>query len=301
MTVHQFHLTQTTSQVMGRVVIALLPGLLAMAWINPWWLVQPLVCGISAMICEGGWQHLRSKNVRRWSQLTDCSALVTGMLLGICLPPESPIWLGLLGGIFAITIGKQIYGGLGANPFNPAMVAYCLLLVGFPQAMTNWSGIMPDTTTAATLLDRSQTLEPDQWLGHPLYTQQIILAAGFLLGGLWLWTQRIITLVLPGSVLLGFFMADWLLRWLELESLTTSVVITGLHLPLGAVIFGAFFIATDPVTAPTQRKAQILYGIAIGLLTALIRQGDQYPDGFAFAILLANILRPSIAAVSRRQ
>ena len=287
----------TTKEIMMKVILATIPLLAVMAWLNPLWLIQPLVAAAAAYITEMLFEHFRSTTPKQdrfaLKAPTDHSALVTGVLLGICLPPEAPLWIPVIGGIFSIAFSKQVYGGLGANPFNPAMVAYVMLLLGFPTSMTDWSGLtgVIDGVSQATLLDRSQELSRSEWAQSPLFSQTIALAIAALIGGLWLWQQKIIKARIPVAVILGFVVMQWYL-------LEGSLVATlGLSLQdclVGAVVFGAIFIATDPVSAPQHPKSQILFGIGIGVLTAIIRDGQQYPDGFAFAVLLMNIAGPSL-------
>lgn len=282
---------KTTQRLMLQVIIALIPGLCVMAWIDPLWLVQPLLSGLAALLTEALCLKLRRYNA--FFYLQDGSALLTGLLLGICLPPQSPWWLAILGGFIAIALGKQVFGGLGANPFNPTIVGYLALLIGFPQDMSQWSSLT-GVSSSATLLDRSNLFGWTTWTEQPLFWQTIGLSTSFAIGGLWLIKIKTIAWHIPVAVIGGFTLTHSYF-WLNHGQAPPLY-----HLGLGGLLFGAFFIATDPVTAPRTRQQQILGALLIGFLTALIRQGQQYPEGFAFAVLLCNIMSPSLNQLNNR-
>jgi len=255
-------------------------------------------------------------------------------LLGVSLPPLGPWWMVVLGTIFAIIIAKQLYGGLGQNPFNPAMVGYVVLLISFPVQMTTW--LPPDAlqhhhvgfadtlltiftghnsqdlsayqlqmnvdgVTQATPLDAFKTglrsgHSADQILATPLFGGALAglgwqwINLGFLAGGLYLMWRKIISWHIPVAML-GMLTFCAALAWgLAPESYSSPLV--GLF--SGATMLGAFFIATDPVTASTTPKGRLIFGALIGLLMWLIRTYGGYPDGVAFAVLLANITVPLI-------
>lgn len=282
----------TSATIMRRVAQALIPGIVIMIWLHPSWAMTLIFTTTFAVLTEAICIRVRLNWFSARQQVQDCSALLTGLLLGLCLPPASPWWLASLGGISAIAVGKQLYGGLGANPFNPAMVGYLILLLGFPQPMSQWPSTF-DGITSPTLLDRASQINTDQWHINALFHQNLMLNLGFMLGGIWLWKQQILKLRIPFVVILSFLITQVLIELFAGQQLGSSLWRASLHAWVGAVIFGAFFIATDPVSAPLDSKVQILYGIGIGVLTAIIRQGSQYPDGFAFAVLLMNIASPS--------
>jgi len=258
---------------MLKVSMALIPGIIVLwYWYgNGVWL-QILNAGFWACIGESIVLKIRQQPII--PALSDYSALLAGLLLGICLPAQAPWWLGCWGGLTASMLGKQLFGGLGQNPFNPAMLAYLILLLGFPIEMTVWldpySGA--DMQTAATPLDRLNTpgaLWP--WVSVQL---------AFLIGGLWLIQQKIIPYALPAGVVIGFLI------------ITALVGLPFTSVILGASCFGAFFIATDPVTSPNTQAAKWLFALGVGGLTAYIRSLEHFPDGFAFAIILMNSLAP---------
>jgi len=270
--------------------------------------------------------------------LSDCSALLTGLLLGIALPPLVPWWIAVIGCAFAVIVAKQLYGGLGNNLFNPAMIAYVLLLISFPVQMTGWlppqqlaanpvsladalsvvfSGysvdgfsvnqlaLGVDGSTMATPLD---TLKTALTLGHtsaesmdvPVYSWLAGVGwewvnIGFLLGGLWLLRQRVIQWQIPLSLLLSLALVSLLVYLVAPDGSATPQ----LHLFSGATMLGAFFIATDPVSASTTRQGRLIYGAMIGFLVYLIRTWGGYPDAMAFAVLLANVCVPLIDYYTR--
>ena len=228
--------------------------------------------------------------------MRDGSVLVTAVLLALSLPVLAPWWIPLVGIAFAVLLGKHLYGGLGQNPFNPAMVGFAVLLISFPAQMSGMpaapvSLFSVDATSAATLLDHSRIL---RIAGEPLAAlyppwQQQLLNLAWLTGGIWLTTTRAADWRLLVSTLIGATAAAftfWLAMPLALNPYS--------QLMSGAIIFGACFIATDPVTAATTPRGRFLYGILVGALAIAIRNLGNFPDGVAFAILIANGLVPLI-------
>lgn len=297
---------------MSRVLVALLPGIGVLVFYNgPGVLLQILIASISVLLAEALCVILRGRSAQL--ALTDMSALVTGWLLAISLPTLLPAWMTVLGCGFAIVVAKQLYGGLGQNPFNPAMVGYVVLLVSFPLEMGRWllpgqapglteslaiiMGQLPpaDGLSGATPLDqwrsaRVQNLAtPDTPVLHPSYWVNL----SFLLGGLWLLWHR---------------SADWRIPCAMLSSLGLLSVVGSvlgdypgvlLQLFSGATMLGAFFIATDPVSASTTPRGRWLYGAGIGILSWVIRNLGGYPDGVAFAVLLMNLSVPLLDQYTR--
>lgn len=303
-----------TGAFMRQVVYATLPGLAVLTWlfgagtlINVCWAV------LVALASEAAVLKLRGRNVGFY--LRDCSAVLTAVLLALAMPPTAPWWLTLVGVSFSIVIAKQLYGGLGMNPFNPAMVGYVLLLISFPVEMTRWIapheapsvtqsiqlflGNAPaDAFAGATPLDTFRT-----WAGdaEQLASQAILtgLLAGqgwdwvnlaFLAGGLYLLARGIISWHIPAGVLIGLAITA-LPFWLYDGARYASPLF---HLFSGAAMMGAFFIATDPVSAATSRLGRLLFGLLIGVLVWVIRSLGGYPDAMAFAVLLMNLAAPTI-------
>ena len=313
----------SVTAVMLKVMAALIPATIAHAWFfGPGIWVSLFVCGVLGILFESMLLLLRGMPLGPF--LKDGSVLVTAWLLALSLPTLAPWWLYALGMIFAVVIAKHLYGGLGQNLFNPAMVGYAALIVSFPVYMTQWPGpigvidhgitlgeafdlvfagqgsISPDAYTAATALD---TFKTQIRLGKPMEDilampafgwmggrGQEIVALMYLCGGLLLVANRVITWHIPTAFLGGVALTAGGLYLLD-PSLHLSPLV---HLLSGGVMLGAFFIATDPVTAATTPKGKLIYAGLAGLLTVLIRDFGGYPDGVAFSILLMNVAAPFI-------
>lgn len=312
--------------IMRQVLYALMPATIAYVWFFGWGIViQMLIAVVFALAAEAMMLSLRGKPLRPF--LGDCSALITAVLLAWALPPTAPWWLAAVGVIFAIVFAKHLYGGLGYNVFNPAMAGYVVLLISFPQQMTQWiapdfligesvrlsfmetlqaifagfpAGIDIDAVTAATPLDHlrtqlSQGAAIQEITTHPIYG----MAAGhgwewigvfLLLGGAWLMYRRVIKWQIPAGVLLGLGGLAAIFWFIDPSTHASPLF----HVFSGAAILGAFFIATDPVSAPASDKGRLIYGLCIGVLVYVIRAWGGYPDGIAFAVLLMNMAAPFI-------
>jgi electron transport complex protein RnfD len=315
----------SVSGVMLQVVYALLPGIVLYAWLFHWGIIINLcIAVVSCLATEAVVLKLRQRPIR--PALMDGSALVTGMLLALALPTLAPWWLTALGGMFAIIFGKQLFGGLGYNPFNPAMLGYTMLLIAFPREMTLWllpvslqleslslvdhlgiifTGKIPeyynlDAITSATVLD---SLKTQLGMGHTMAEARVApifgalggaswewINLGFLAGGIWLIFKRVISWHIPLAVLGGLAFMALVFYIFDPDSYASPVF----HLASGAAILGAFFIATDPVTASTTPRGRLIFGAGIGILTYIIRTWGGYPDGIAFAVLLMNMATPMI-------
>lgn len=326
------HSGSSTSNLMRTVILATIPGIAAQ-----WYffgagnLIHIVLACFAAIVTEAVILKLRKQPIL--SRVQDNSALLTGLLIGISIPGFAPWWISVMGAIFAIGIAKQLYGGLGQNIFNPAMVAYVMLLVSFPLQMTTWppvseitgyelslwdvfnvifAGVTLDGHTAhqlmqnidgitmATPLDtlktglamghtvaEIQTKEQFSWLSG-LGWEWINLA--FLAGGLYLMSKRAILWYIPVGLLGGLFAISFIGYLWEPDSVGSPIF----HLFSGATMLGAFFIATDPVSASTTPKGRLIYGALIGALVYMIRTWGGYPDAMAFAVLLANMCVPLI-------
>lgn len=310
----------STAHLMRWVIAATLPGIGAMTFYFGLGVVSNvLLAGLFAMGAEALILILRQRPVR--PALGDSSALLTGVLLGACLPPASPWWLIAVGVFAAIVVAKQLYGGLGHNPFNPAMVGYALLLVSFPTYMTLWSP--PQSFSAETLFNETLwaqvigTLSPTQldalsgatpldafkhkgqavlasefWASQPLPEGTLSawrnVALAWLAGGLVLIIKRIISWHIPVAMLGSMTLIAALFYAGDPSHFASPLF----HLLTGATLFGAFFIATDPVSAATSKRAKLIYGAGIGTLVIIIRTLGGYPDAVAFAVLLMNLCVP---------
>ena len=318
--------SDSVAVMMQRVLLALLPGIICAFWIFGWGIIfNILLAGITALTAEAA--ILRLRNRPALTTLLDGSALVTAVLLALALPPFAPWWIPVIGSLFAIVIAKQLYGGLGYNPFNPAMAGYVVLLISFPLELTLWSapgahlnfldtlalvftGKLPvgqslDAITLATPMDSiktrlglSETLSEIH--GSPLFGH--FAGAGwewinlwFLLGGLWLLQMKVIQWQIPAGMLGGLAAIAFVFYAINPDIYSTPLF----QLFSGAAMLGAFFIATDPVSASTTPRGRIYYGIGIGLLTYIIRTWGGYPDGVAFAVLLMNLAAPTIDHYTR--
>lgn len=315
---------------MVHLLLALSPAIAALTvFFGPGVLINIGLACIVAILSEAAMLKLRGKPLKPF--LTDGSAIVTAVLLAIALPPLSPWWLTAIGIVFAIVFAKHLYGGLGYNPFNPAMVAYVLLLISFPVEMTRWlpvvdlSNIDITFATALQIIFTEQSpyqIAVDSLSGAtPLdimktqiglaQTPELIqqnsafgLLAGqgwqwvniwFAIGGLFLLYRKVINWHIPFAMLFALTFIS-LITWLISPETTASPLF---HLLSGGTMIGAFFIATDPVSAATTLKGRLIYGAGIGLLTYIIRVWGGYPDGIAFAVLLMNMLVPLIDDLTR--
>ncbi len=311
---------QRTSNMMRWVIVLTLPGLIAQTLFFGWGnLINVVWCSLVALGCEALVLLLRKKPLGFY--LKDYSALVTAVLLGLALPPYAPWWIAFIATAFAIVFAKHLYGGMGYNPFNPAMAGYALVLISFPVAMTtNWAvpltmlehsnGFidtfniifeqtrLPDGFTGATPLDTykheiahstAEALRERAIFGEWIALGWEWVNLGFLAGGLILLALKIIPWQTPVGVLAGIAIPALVIGW-DADLYTPLSV----HLLAGATMLGAFFIATDPVSSSTTPLGRLLYGLGIGLLTYIIRSFGGYPDAIAFAVLLMNFAAPLI-------
>jgi electron transport complex protein RnfD len=320
----------SVGRIMWQLLCALLPGTLAMLWFfGAGVLINILLAVTAALLAESAALLLRRRPLQPY--LSDYSAVVTAVLLALSLPALSPWWMTVTGVLFAILVAKHLYGGLGYNPFNPAMVGYVALLISFPKHMTAWlppsavadvslglagawdvifhgqypDGISADAVAMATPLDTLKTqlglgktvgeIWSDPRFGVLAGRGWQWAALGYLAGGLWMIRHQIIDWRIPagflgslGLISLVFFLAD-----------PAHYAYPTLHLFGGASMLGAFFIATDPVTAATTQKGRLIYGALIGLLVYIIRTFGGYPDGVAFSVLLINVAAPMINYYTR--
>jgi electron transport complex protein RnfD len=304
---------------MLKVLLALLPGIAIYIHFFGWAVVvQIAIASIAALAAEAAMLAIRKKPVGQF--LTDGSALVTAWLVALTLPPIAPWWLTVLAVIIAIVVAKHLYGGLGQNPFNPAMVAFCAMIVAYPQLMSQWpaAGFTDfaaqmqaifghrelDAIVMATPLDALRTAlhtpEARATVSGVLGSHATFgniggrgwewIALGYLLGGLWLVQQRVITWHVPAAFLGTLALASLL------ASLASPDQYAGpsFHLLTGGAMLGAFFIATDPVSGSTTPLGKLIFAAGLALLTWIIRVFGAYPDGIAFATLLMNICVPLI-------
>lgn len=324
------HQAPGVSAIMLKVLLALLPGIALTIWyFGPAILVSLALASLTALATEAVMLKLRDRPLKPF--LTDNSALVTAWLVALSVPPLAPWWLVVVGVAFAISIAKQLYGGLGNNPFNPAMVAYAVLILSFPAHMTHWlpphglgatelnfaeqlryifSGALPpgtalDAVTSATALDTLKTqlhLERPlkEILEMPVYGYLAgkgseMVALGYVAGGIYLLLNRIITWHVPLAFLGALFAVAGTFHLAD----PGFYAAPQFHLMSGAAMLGAFFILTDPVTGPTTPKGKLIFAAGAAILTYIIRVFGGFPDGIAFATLLMNLCVPLLDAYTQ--
>ncbi|QPB42421.1 electron transport complex subunit RsxD [Rodentibacter haemolyticus] len=336
------HSGKLTARIMLWVILAMMPALFTQIYyFGLGVLIQITLAVSTAVLAEFTSIKLRGK--KPFSYLADFSVILTALILAMAIPPYAPYWIIIIGTLCAVLLGKHIYGGLGQNPFNPAMIGYVILLISFPLQMTSWippihllqepptfsdsvslifSGLTTDGfslsqlthgidgITQATPLDSAKIFYSNHKASDDFYQlikMPIFMGNGtdfaqgwwqvnvaFLVGGIFLILKRTIHWQIPIAMLVTFFCLA-----------TITALAGGTHLSVvsqilsGAMMFGAFFIATDPVTASITPRGKIVFGALVGLLVYLIRYHGNYPDGVAFAILLSNICVPLIDHYTR--
>ena len=319
------HGPSSVSETMKLVLIALIPGIIVFIYQNGWGsIINLLLAAISAIAFEAAAQKLRARPPL--VAITDHSALVTAILIALCLPPLIPWWIPVLATGFAILLAKHAFGGIGNNPFNPAMVGYACVLISFPADLSLWllqpdsfsvplsnaistvfnGGLVNmssistewDALTGATALDQHRTLNLQNtavdeiaaqtrgWFGA---RQGEWINLAFVAGGLWLLHRKVISWHIPVGFLGALFAAMLLHNLLHDTPQSIPVGLFG-----GATMLCAFFISTDPVTAAAGNRGRIVYAAVTGLLVYVIRTYGAYPDAVAFAVLLANCTVPAI-------
>lgn len=272
-----------------------------------------IVCASSVAACVFFEWAITKYMLKRQPTITDGSAILTGLLLGFNLPSNIPVWIVIIGALVAIGVGKMTFGGLGCNPFNPALVGRCFLLASFPVQMTSWpiagqvasyvdaqTGATPlsimkaaiksgDASVLDKLPDSLSLLLGDPGLNNGAGAIGEVCALALLIGLAYMLWKKIITWHIPVSILATVFVFSGLLHLAN--PVYANPVATLLS---GGLMLGAIFMATDYVTSPMTHKGQIIYGVAIGFLTVVIRNWGAYPEGMSFAILIMNAFTPLI-------
>ncbi len=320
----------TVQKVMAQVLIALLPGMLAyLYYFGVGLLVQLLLALSFAYLFEWLSLLLRKQPLRMF--MTDLSAAVTAVLFALSLPPLAPWWCSLIGMLFAIVIAKHLFGGLGYNRFNPAMVGLAVLLISFPRIFTYWTppvmlvdntlsmrdvlltifaGQPPaalswDAITQATPLDQLSTGAATGLLVTEVRQNPVFgdfgglgwewIANWYAVGGLWLLWRRVINWRVPVAVLLTTFLLTTPFYLFDPDANPLPLQ----HIFSGATVLAAFFIATDPVSGSATPRGQLLFGIGVAVIMLSIRRWGAYPDGVAFAILVMNMFAPLLDQYTR--
>jgi len=307
----------STRSVMIDVVIGLVPAVIAAGYyFRIYAFILIPTCVVSAVVTEWVCNLIRKKP-NPGESLGDFSAVVTGIILALSVPPSLPIWAAIIGSCFSIAVGKMVFGGLGANIFNPAMVGRAFLTASFGMLMTTW--VVPATIDPAMAkiaadnkIDARTQATPLAWSKQALKTKTEAQgvnsqlkamftgevggclgetsALAFLIGGIYLLIRRAINFHIPLAVLLSAFVFATIAYLINSDAYIWPVC----HLCSGGLLIGAFFIATDPVTAPLSTKGMWIFGIGVGTMTMLIRIVGEYPEGMMFAVLLMNAVTPLI-------
>jgi electron transport complex protein RnfD len=300
------HSGETTDKVMRAVIYALLPACAVSVYF--FGLPAFTILLLCTLGCIGA-EALCQKTMGQPLTIKDGSAALTGVLLALNLPPSAPWWLALLGAVIAIAVAKQVYGGLGYNPFNPALVARVVLLISFPVQMTTWTAPAPigsglDAVTTATPLGEWKTAVMltgklpetmqnglgDYFVGHMAGSLGEVSALALLLGAAYLFWKRILTWHIPFAFLGTVAALSGIFWAINPEKYPDPLF----HLLTGGLILGVFYMATDMVTSPVTNRGMVIFGVGCGVLTVLIRLFGGYPEGVSFAILLMNAATPLI-------
>lgn len=277
----------TTSQIMLDVIIALLPATLF--GIYNFGFNAALIIAVTVATCVLS-EFLFEYFLKKPMTIKDFSAVVTGMILALNLPASVPLWLPVIGGVFAIIVVKQLYGGLGQNFMNPALAARCFLLISFTGRMTNfvYDGVASATPLAIIKSGGNYDLL-SMFIGNIGGTIGETSVIALLLGAAYLVIRHVIKLTIPLTYILTFTLFT-----LVFSPQPFNLYYLGCQLCGGGLIFGAFFMATDYVTSPITRNGQIIYGIIIGILTGLFRFFGTSAEGVSYAIIISNLLVPII-------
>ncbi|GBD99914.1 electron transport complex protein RnfD [bacterium BMS3Abin07] len=298
---------ETTSRIMWTVSLSLLPAFISGAYFfGPRAVITTAICIITALLSERAFQKITNRE----DTISDGSAFLTGLLLGMNLPATVPFYIPIIGTVVAIVITKQLFGGLGYNIFNPALIGRAFVLITWPRAMTTWmkpdaAFMRFDAISAATplgilkeeglakllaLFGDKLNLYTELLVGHRAGSIGETSVIALLLGAAFLVYKRYISLHIPLSFIGTVAVIAWLFG--GKEGLFTGDPL--IHIMSGGLMLGAFFMATDYVTCPSVKKGQIVFGIGCGLITMLIRLKGGYPEGVMFAILLMNCFTPLI-------
>lgn len=278
----------STKNLMYDVAIAMLPATIwGVMQFGIYSLVVVAATVLSCVLSEYAFETLMHKPVT----INDGSAVVTGMILGLNMPPTIPLWMPVLGGVFAIIVVKQLYGGLGQNWMNPALAARCFLLISFAGSMTRFTDPVTDAIAGATPLATIKaggTYDvASMFIGKIPGTIGEVSVIALLIGAFYLLYKKVITIRIPGTYILTFAIFAFIFGQHNLSYVLAEVC-------GGGLIFGAFFMATDYVTSPITPRGQIVFGVCLGILTGLFRLFGGSAEGVSYAIIFCNMLVPLI-------
>ena len=292
------HGGESTRRIMGDVVLALIPALVVSSYVLGMRVLLTTAVAVAGCVL---FEYLIQRFLLKGrTSVGDLSAVVTGILLAFNLPVGIPLWIVLIGALVAIGIGKMTFGGLGCNPFNPALTGRIFLLIAYPVQMTDWTTGVPDALTGSTMLDDVKhglyaVSEVDllQMLGgHMNGSMGEIGSFALILGGLYLLWRRVITWHIPVAVLGTMALFAMFVGLGEGGSIVWQLPL--FHILAGGALLGAIFMATDYSTSPMTHNGMIIYGVGIGVLTMIIRLWGAYPEGMSFAIFIMNAATPLI-------
>ncbi len=304
------HSNESTGKLMRGVLIALIPAFAVSVWIFGWGVLAVTTVSIASCLL---FEYLIQKFLlKKPASLTDGSAIVTGALLAFCLPVNIPLWLVITGSLVAIGVGKMTFGGIGNNPFNPALTGRVFLFISFPVQMTSWpvpqgfETSLTDAVTGATPLGilkeglrNNQAVNTlfenipsnmEMFYGKMAGSLGEVGALALILGLGYLLIRKIITWHIPVSIITTVIVFTGILWLANPESNINPLF----HLLTGGLMLGAIFMATDYVTSPMTPKGMLIFGVGIGILTVVIRRFGAYPEGVQFAILIMNAFVPLI-------
>ncbi len=292
------HGGESTRRIMGDVLLALVPALAVSTYY--FGLRVLMITAVSVAACVIFEYLIQRLLFRSRSTIGDLSAVVTGVLLAFNVPVGIPWWIVVVGALVAIGIGKITFGGLGCNPFNPALTGRIFLLIAYPVQMTDWTTGVPDALSGSTLLNDVKTGAVsvsdcdfmDMFAGNMNGSMGEVGALALILGGIYLLWRKVITWHIPVSILgtMAIFAACTVMG--EGGSLVYEFPL--FHILAGGALLGAIFMATDYSTSPMTHKGMLIYGVCIGLLTMIIRLWGAYPEGMSFAIFIMNAATPLI-------
>ncbi|MFW6022170.1 MAG: RnfABCDGE type electron transport complex subunit D [Halanaerobiaceae bacterium] len=276
----------TVNEIMWSVVMALVPAVIAAVYFFGIQAIGIILVSVSgSIVTEYLFQKARGKEVT----ISDGSAVITGLLLALTLPPTSPLWMVLVGSVVAIGLGKQVFGGLGHNPFNPALVGRAFLLAAYPVRMTNW--VLDGVSSATPLNLINQGTQTGYWklfIGHVGGSLGETSAFALLLGGAYLIFRGFINWRIPAGMILSVFVLSYF-----------AGADPVFHIFAGGLILGAFYMATDMVTSPITKKGRWIFGIGAGIIVVIIRIWGGYPEGVLYSILLMNTTVPLLNRYTR--
>lgn len=292
------HGGESTKRIMLDVVLALMPALAVSTYVLG--LRVLFITAVSVVSCVAFEYLIARFLLKRQATVGDLSAVVTGVLLAFNLPAGIPWWIVVIGALIAIGIGKMTYGGLGTNPFNPALTGRIFLLMAYPVEMTDWTTSVPDALSGSTMLAEvkynpalaSELNFTEMFGGYMNGSIGEISALALILGGLYLLWRKVITWHIPVSILLT--MALFAMGYAIGFGGSLIYELPLFHLLAGGALLGAIYMATDYSTSPMTHKGMIIYGVGIGVITMVIRLWGAYPEGMSFAIFIMNAATPLI-------